>query len=186
MTDEELRDELLRRMKVDQAMRDPAKGFPSGRQLTRLQKLDEGNTAWLYSVVATRGWPLVSQVGERAARAAWLLAQHATSLEAQRFFREVLADAVERDEASPRDLAYLEDRVRVRSGRPQLYGTQFHDGVDGLEPMPIEEPELLDERRAAVGLEPFAEYEAFIRKSEGIGKSEGVGKVDGMGRTEGG
>ncbi|WP_188189227.1 DUF6624 domain-containing protein [Nonomuraea sp. SYSU D8015] len=173
MTDEELRDELLRRMRVDQAMRDPAKGFPGDRRLARLQRFDEGNTAWLYSVVATRGWPLVSQVGERAARAAWLLAQHATSIEAQRLFREVMAEAVERDEASPRDLAYLEDRVRVRSGRLQLYGTQFHDGVDGLEPMPIEEPELLDERRAAVGLEPFAAYEAFIRKTGDLGTADG-------------
>jgi hypothetical protein len=32
--------------------------------------------------------------------------------------------------------------------------------------MPIEDPDLLDERRAATGLEPFAEYEAFIRKTE--------------------
>ncbi|MEW9549977.1 DUF6624 domain-containing protein [Nonomuraea sp. NPDC050783] len=168
MTDEELRDELLRRMKVDQALRDPAKGFPGDRRLARLQKLDAGNTAWLYSVVANRGWPLVSQVGERAARAAWLLAQHATASGAQRLFRELMAEAVEREEASPRDLAYLEDRVRVRSGRPQLYGTQFHDGAAGLEPMPIEDPGLLDERRAAVGLGPFAEYEAFIRRTEAL------------------
>ncbi|MFG1704865.1 DUF6624 domain-containing protein [Nonomuraea sp. M3C6] len=168
MTDEELREELLRRMEIDQAMRDPAKGFPGDRRLARLQRLDEGNTAWLYSVVVTRGWPLVSQVGERAARAAWLLAQHASSSEVQRLFHQVMADAVERDEASPRDFAYLEDRVRVRSGRPQLYGTQFHDGLNGLEPMPIEDPALLDERRAAVGLEPFAEYEAFIRKTEDL------------------
>ncbi|GAA3543826.1 hypothetical protein GCM10022419_025020 [Nonomuraea rosea] len=168
MTDEELREELLRRLEVDQALRDPAKGFPGDRRLARLQRFDEGNTAWLYSVVANRGWPLVSQVGARAARAAWLLAQHATLPEVQRLFHGAMADAVESDEASPRDFAYLEDRVRVRSGRHQLYGTQFHHGTEGLEPMPIEEPDLLDERRAAVGLEPFADYEAFIRKSEGI------------------
>jgi hypothetical protein len=78
-----------------------------------------------------------------------------------------MADAVERDEASPRDLAYLDDRIRVRSGRPQLYGTQFHDGAAGLEPLPIEDPELLDERRAAVGMEPFAAYEAFMKKIGG-------------------
>ncbi|MGR6913690.1 DUF6624 domain-containing protein [[Actinomadura] parvosata] len=168
MTDEELKAELLRRMKMDQAMRDPAKGFPGDKRLARLQRLDEGNTAWLYSVVATRGWPLISQVGERAARAAWLLAQHATSRAVQRLFLQVMADAVESDEASPRDFAYLVDRVRVRSGRPQLYGTQFHDGASGLEPMPIEDAELLDERRRAVGLEPFAEYEAFIRKTESL------------------
>ncbi|SEG80387.1 hypothetical protein SAMN05444920_104846 [Nonomuraea solani] len=168
MTDEELRDELLRRMEMDQAMRDPAKGIPGDRRLARLQRLDEGNTAWLYSVVVTRGWPLISQVGERAARAGWLLAQHATSSEVQRLFHKVMADAVESDEASPRDFAYLEDRVRVRSGRPQLYGTQWHDGGNGLEPMPIEEPDLIDERRRAVGLEPFADYEAFIKKSDGL------------------
>ncbi|MFB4276500.1 DUF6624 domain-containing protein [Nonomuraea sp. MTCD27] len=168
MTDEELRAELLRRMEMDQAMRDPAKGFPGDKRLARLQRLDEGNTAWLYSVVANRGWPLISQVGERAARAAWLLAQHATSPEVQRLFHYVMADAVESDEASAHDFAYLEDRVRVRSGRPQLYGTQFHDGGDGLEPMPIEDPGLLDERRRAMGLEPFAEYEAFIKKTEGL------------------
>ncbi|MFC5822976.1 DUF6624 domain-containing protein [Nonomuraea insulae] len=168
MTDQELRAELLRRLEMDQAMRDPAKGFPGDKRLARLQKLDEGNTAWLYSVVVTRGWPLISQVGERAARAAWLLAQHATSPAAQRLFHQVMGDAVESDEASMRDFAYLEDRVRVRSGRPQLYGTQFHDGGDGLEPMPIEDPHLLDERRRAMGLEPFAEYEAFIRKTESL------------------
>ncbi|MEV4170051.1 DUF6624 domain-containing protein [Nonomuraea sp. NPDC049709] len=168
MTDEELRAELLRRMEMDQAMRHPAKGFPGDKRLARLQRLDEGNTAWLYSVVANRGWPLISQVGERAARAAWLLAQHATSPEVQRLFHYVMADAVESDEASSHDFAYLEDRVRVRSGRPQLYGTQFHDGGDGLEPMPIEDPGLLDERRRAMGLEPFAEYEAFIKKTEGL------------------
>ncbi|UBU13256.1 DUF6624 domain-containing protein [Nonomuraea gerenzanensis] len=165
MTDEELRDELLRRMEMDQAMRDPAKGFPGDKRLARLQRLDEGNTAWLYSVVATRGWPLISQVGERAARAAWLLAQHATSRAVQRLFHELMADAVDSDEASPHDFAYLVDRVRVRSGRPQLYGTQFHNGGDGLEPMPIEDPDLLDERRRAMGLEPFADYEAFIKKT---------------------
>jgi hypothetical protein len=66
-------------------------------------------------------------------------------------------------EASPAHLAYLEDRVRVHAGQPQLYGTQFT--VTGAEfgPCPIEDPKRLDQRRADMGLEPFAVYEARIR-----------------------
>jgi hypothetical protein len=75
-------------------------------------------------------------------------------------FLELLRAAVAAGEASATDLAYLEDRVRIFAGRPQLYGTQFLHDDQGLRPEPIEDPEHLDQRRASVGLGPFAEYEA--------------------------
>jgi hypothetical protein len=54
--------------------------------------------------------------------------------------------------------------VRLNAGQPQLYGTQFTAAGGGeLAPHPIEDPERLDERRAEVGLEPFAAYEARMR-----------------------
>jgi hypothetical protein len=71
--------------------------------------------------------------------------------------------AVESSEASPANLAYLEDRVRVNARRPQLYGTQFEGAGEEFGPAPIEEPHSLDQRRAAVGLQPFAEYQAHMR-----------------------
>ena len=71
--------------------------------------------------------------------------------------------AVTAGEASRADLAYLEDRVRVNAGRPQLYGTQFAGTGEEFGPAPIEEPHGLDQRRALVGLQPFADYEALIR-----------------------
>jgi hypothetical protein len=67
-------------------------------------------------------------------------------------------------DASARDQAYLEDRVRVHSGEPQLYGTQFMYDNDELKPQPIEDPDNLDQRRATVGLGPFAEYEAQMHR----------------------
>jgi Family of unknown function (DUF6624) len=110
------------------------------------------------------GWPGRSLVGEDGALAAWLIAQHADrDREQQRAFLDLLRDAVSQDEASPAHLAYLEDRVRVGQGQPQLYGTQFTVTDGELEPHPIEDPERLDERRSAVGLGPFAEYEALMR-----------------------
>jgi hypothetical protein len=46
---------------------------------------------------------------------------------------------------------------------PQLYGTQFTVTGGEFGPHPIEDPQRLDERRAAAGLEPFADYEARMR-----------------------
>jgi hypothetical protein len=64
--------------------------------------------------------------GEDGAQAAWLLAQHADRRpELQQVLLEAMRAAVKAGEAAPADLAYLEDRVRVNAGRPQLYGTQF-------------------------------------------------------------
>jgi hypothetical protein len=103
-------------------------------------------------------------VGEEGAQAAWLLAQHADrDPDLQRAFLDALRGAVGQGDASPAHLAYLEDRVRVNAGQPQLYGTQF-TVIDGeLGPCPIEDPQHLDVRRADAGLEPFAAYEARMR-----------------------
>ena len=68
-----------------------------------------------------------------AADAAWLMAQHAIhDPEFQRECLGLLEAAVWQGEASPRNLAYLTDRVLVHEGRPQRYGTQFMHGHDGL------------------------------------------------------
>ncbi|TQS27323.1 hypothetical protein FLW16_20810 [Microbispora sp. KK1-11] len=151
-------------MKVDQDIREQSEDPPNQERMARWRNIDRDNTAWLRSVVRARGWPLLSQVGEDGALAAWLLSQHAdASPEIQREFHAALSDAVSRKEAKPAHLAYLGDRVRVNSGRPQIYGTQFVNDGNGFRPHPIEELDQLDDRRAAVGLEPFEEYEAQMR-----------------------
>jgi hypothetical protein len=98
---------------------------------------------------------------EERAQAAWLLAQHADRDPVlDRAFLEALRGALAHGEASPAHLACLEDRVRVRAGQPQLYGTQFTVTGGEFGPYLIENPQRLDERRAAAGLEPFAIYQA--------------------------
>ena len=97
----------------------------------------------------------------RGAHAAWLLAQHAPP-ELQEECLPLLEDAVTRGDASRADLAYLGDRVLMHRGDPQLYGTQYRvmDGV--LELWAVRDPAGLDERRAALGLEPEAENRARL------------------------
>ena len=59
----------------------------------------------------------------------------------------------------------LEDRVRAFEGRPQYYGTQYDWDENGqLGPLPIEDPEHVDERRRSVGLGPLEENTRRIRE----------------------
>ena len=67
--------------------------------------------------------------------------------------------AVEENKASPSHLALLEDRyLAFGLGKKQIYGSQLHTIDSELRLMPVEDPDRLDERRAAVGLPPIAEY----------------------------
>jgi hypothetical protein len=165
--DAELRAELLARRDEDQRVR-MAPSPPAGQyreippEIAKMMRVDEDNTAWLTELTARRGWPGRTLVGEDGAHAAWLLAQHADR-ESQPAFLDLLRAAVAAGEASVTDLAYLDDRVRMRAGQPQLYGTQFIHDEQGLRPWAIEDPENVDQRRASVGLGPFADYEARMR-----------------------
>jgi hypothetical protein len=106
------------------------------------------------------GWPSADAVGPEAVRAAWLVALHADQrLDLQRRAVELLATEVGAGRVPAVQQALLEDRMRVNSGLPQRYGTQIVAVRDGVPvPWPIEDPDQLDERRAAVGLEPWQLY----------------------------
>ncbi|MFI9359879.1 DUF6624 domain-containing protein [Kitasatospora sp. NPDC053057] len=116
----------------------------------------------LSEIMTVHGWPTEQAVGAEAARAAWLVAQHADrQLDVQRRAVELMTEAVAAGAASARDLAFLQDRLAVNEGREQRYGTQIGAVADGRPvPWPCEDPERLDERRAQVGIEPFDEYTA--------------------------
>jgi hypothetical protein len=156
---QDLASELLKMSEVDQEMRNHA-------QLTDEwdASIDERNTTRLKEIVAESGWPTITTVGKEAARAAWLLVQHADhDPDFQTTCLEIMKN-LPTDEISPTDLAYLEDRVRINTGRPQLYGTQFYGEGDTFGPRLIEDEADLDKRRSEVGLKPFAEYNAAIKE----------------------
>lgn len=119
----------------------------------------------LAAIMAVVGWPAEDVVGAEAARAAWLVAQHADhQLDVQRRAFDLMSAAVEAGRASRYQLAFLHDRLLVNSGRPQLYGTQIADVRDGEPlPWPCADFAHLDERRAEAGIPPFAEYVAAHR-----------------------
>jgi hypothetical protein len=61
-------------------------------------------------------------------------------------------------EASQQAVAYLTDRVYLAEGRPQEYGTQVTARDGQWIPRRLRDHDNVDARRAAVGLEPLADY----------------------------
>ncbi len=70
------------------------------------------------------------------------------------------------------NIAYLEDRVRVAQGRPQLYGTQFDDPGVNFGPKEVQDRINLDKRRLKVGLSSFADYQELMYETYGIPKRD--------------
>ncbi len=128
--------------------------------------LDAESTEFLRTIVAAIGWPTIRMVGKEASAAAWLLLQHSPDIDFMEHCLELMK-AASRGEVALRDIAFLEDRVCLLRGRPQIYGSQFQGRGKTLRLYPVQDTERLDERRAAMGLPLFAEYEKQIRQMYG-------------------
>jgi hypothetical protein len=150
-------EEIVKMSEVDQQMRKSGQWDPS---------FDVANTQRMKEIVEHIGWPTRSMVGVHASEMAWLLIQHADHDRAFQKMCLALMKTQAAGEVSPANIAYLEDRVRVAEGRPQLYGTQFYaDEAGNFGPRPIEDPDHVDERRQAVGLKPFSDYAREVEQS---------------------
>jgi hypothetical protein len=110
-------------------------------------------------------WPGRRLVGDDGAQAAWIIVQEAIEDPGlQRRCLELLEVAVDSGDADPRHYALLLDRVRMADGLPQYYGSQFVVAPSGdLEPWPIDDVAVVEERRRRVGLPPFADHAAEMR-----------------------
>jgi hypothetical protein len=131
----------------------------------RMEAVHKENAARLAVIIEQYGWPGLTLVGEEGASAAWLIVQHAIGNPP--FMRQCLSllkQAVSNGEAVPWQGAMLEDRIRMYEGKPQIYGSQFQPDENGqLNPYQIENPESVNDRRLAVGLNTIEERTAELR-----------------------
>lgn len=154
MVNKKLAKEILRRVKIDAAMR---KRWRFGKYKTTDKQVDIKNTTWLKKTVAKHGWPTISLVGKEASHGAWLLAQHADlDVGFQKRVLKLLENIYKKNEheVNRSDIAYLTDRVLVRQNKPQIFGTQFRKkaGETKFKPLPIKDFKNVDRRRKEYGL----------------------------------
>lgn len=143
--DPKLREEIMKMHDAHQEARHPY-------DAQRIAATDERNIARLKEIVARRGWPTLSMVGEEAASAAWLLVhQSARDPQFQLKVVSLMEPLVARKEVNPQVYAYLYDRTH----KPQRYGTQGRCLAPGVwQPREMEDPPRVNERRAKLKLTP--------------------------------
>jgi hypothetical protein len=155
---------LVRMGRLDQAVRAHVDDFdwssltPQERRYTndllvvRLDEVDHPNLLRVVGMLPEAGWFSYSKYGREAAGAAFLIVQHGDLATQARVLPYLQAFAA-RGEADPLSVAKMFDRMALREGRPQRYGTQF-ECQDGRWVMqaPVEDPSAIDTRRAALGV----------------------------------
>lgn len=132
----------------------------------KAQELYRKNAERMKQIVEQIGYPSYSTVGQEASQQAFFIVQHADyDSDFQKHCLALMKSLPEGD-INPINIAYLEDRVRVNTGKPQLYGTQFYTDELGIYgPKPIENLIDLERRRYDIGMEPFSKYrESMLKK----------------------
>lgn len=123
------------------------------------EPVDRRHAERLKLLLEGRDWFTPEEVGSRAVEAAHSIVNHSNDLAFQKLVLEKQAPLVAAGRP-PAGHANLYDRVALQDGRPQRYATQRARCVDGRHAMPenVEDPASLENRRAALGLQPMAVY----------------------------
>lgn len=89
----------------------------------------------------------------------FLVIQH-SNLSTQEKYLPMLRDAVKQRKAEGANLALLEDRVAIRRGERQIYGSQVNYDMETHKYylLPLEDPENVNRRRNSVGLGQLEDY----------------------------
>ena len=120
------------------------------RLARRAMDTDSTNLEMVTRILAETGYPSKSRVGDFASQTVWLVIQH-SDLEVQKQYLPQLETAARNGDLPPAMIAALKDRIDVREGRPQKYGTQL--GPEGL--CPLLDASRVNEWRKEAGLPPI-------------------------------
>ena len=112
----------------------------------RVIDTDSTNLQLVSRILSETGYPRKSRVGDFATLTVWLIIQHSDLGRIKQFLPQ-LEEAARQGDLAPAYLAATKDRIDIREGRPQKYGTQFN--------CPLLDSLRVNEWRQEVGLPPI-------------------------------
>lgn len=131
------------------------------KEMTELWKTikyyDSVNLIKVVAILDNYGWLGADVIGSSGNQTLFLVIQH-SAIDIQDKYLPMMREAVKNKKAQPSSLALLEDRVALRHGKKQVYGSQVQCDKEGCWVSPLEDPDNVDNRRAEVGLGPLADY----------------------------
>ena len=118
---------------------------------------DSINLIKVKKIIDERGWLDVDIIGEQGNKTLFLVIQHA-DINTQEKYLPILKEAVKMGNANVSYYAIMKDRVLLRKGEKQIYGSQVENKTGKWVLSPMIDPDKVDKRREEVGLKPLAEY----------------------------
>ncbi len=131
-----------------------------------LRRAGKRHAEKLKGILRNQGWIDIHRFGPEAAMNAFLVVQHSNDLPLMLSALPLIKSDLENlggREAGDM-FALLFDRIRVRTGELQRYGSQLNEDATGPYVLPLEDPCSIDDLRQAIGLEPLQEYVAIASK----------------------
>lgn len=124
-----------------------------------MNRKDSLNLIKVSKILDEKGWVGKNSIGSQANQTLFLVIQH-SDLKTQQKYLPMMRKAVKQGNANASSIALLEDRIALREGRKQIYGSQIAKNPTTKKEYvsPLEDPDNVDKRRAEVGLGSLADY----------------------------
>lgn len=131
------------------------------------QTIDKENQILVASILK-KGLP--EGLSSQSYKAIWLIVDHA-DLKFQKKHLPIMEEAVRKKLISAGDYAVLTDRIRMREGKPQKYGTQSYtvtvNGRQVIYIWPVEDAQRLNELRSEIGAGDIETYIQVLKATAG-------------------
>lgn len=126
-----------------------------------INEKDSTNLLAIKNILDNRGWLGADKIGKQGNQTLFLVVQHADKTTQEKYL-PMMREAVKAGNAQADNLALLEDRVAMKQGKKQIYGSQVgQDSTRKYFVFPLLDPDNVDKRRAEVGLPPLADYLSY-------------------------
>ncbi|MBF4518334.1 hypothetical protein IRZ71_18415 [Flavobacterium sp. ANB] len=124
-----------------------------------MKTADSLNLIQVETIIDRYGWIGADKIGSQANTTLFMVIQHA-ELPTQIKYLPIMRAAVKEGNAKAGSLALLEDRVALKQGKKQIYGSQVSWNMQTNEKFvaPLEDPDNVDKRRAEAGLPSLQDY----------------------------
>lgn len=123
-----------------------------------VQSKDSSNLVFAEHLINEYGWLTPQDVGIQGSQALFLIIQHA-DLKTQKKYYPLIKQAEREGNILSSNVAILEDRIAIREGRNQTYGSQGYYDRQKQKTFiyPLQNLEDLDSLRKSMGLQPMKE-----------------------------
>ena len=164
---EDLQSQLIRMAQQNQQVRQSLEKYNTENVPPALQTLasqiDKLQTQTRKEIITLHGWPTNKKVGEKGTQAAFILVQHSKNLVFQQDMLPLIIQSfLDKSGIAGKDVAKFTDRVSIRLGKKQVFGTQAR-WIDGKVVFaPMENEDTVNLLRAQMGMPPLEEYKKSL------------------------